>query len=139
MSDATNYVGAAGEAAVASELTAAGFCVYLPVFRNPDTDMVAERNGHLIRIQVKTLAADGPYLRFVCRTNQTSTYVGAVEWLALHSIHHGVTAFLKPEEAGVRPTIRYVPSEHPEKCNHGVESRLASDYTIDRVIKETEI
>lgn len=138
MSDSTNVVGAAGEAAVASELTKAGFCVYLPVFRNPDTDLIAERNGHLIRIQVKTLAADGPYLRFVCRTNQTSTYVGAVEWLALHSTHYGVTAFLKPEEAGVRPTIRYVQTEHPEKCNTALEIRYAADYSIDRVIKETE-
>ena len=138
MSEDTNHVGAAGEAAVASELTQAGFCVYLPVFRSPDTDMIAERNGHLIRIQVKTLASDGPFLRFVCQTNQTASYVGAVEWLALHSTYHGVTAFLKPEEAGVRPTIRYAPPEHPEKCSHSAEIRCAADYTIDRVIKETD-
>ena len=133
-----NDIGASGEAAVASELTAAGFCVYVPVFRSPTTDLVAERNGHLIRVQVKTLAGDEPVLRFMCRTPATDTYIGAAEWMALHSTHYGVTAFLKPEEAGVRPTIRYVMTDHPEKCNTISEIRYASDYTIDRVIKETE-
>lgn len=134
-----NDIGASGEAAVASELTAAGFCVYVPVFHNPPTDLVAERNGHLIRVQVKTLAGDSPALRYMCRTNSTDTYIGAAEWLALHSTHYGVTAFLKPEEAGVRPTIRYAPTGHPEKCKTISTVRYAEDYSIDRVIKETDL
>ena len=134
-----NYVGAAGEAAVASELTRAGFHVYVPAFCHPDTDLIAERNGHLLRVQVKTRDGDEPILRYKCRTTDRSSYIGAVEWLALHSLHYGVTAFLKPEEVGARPTIRYVETEFPEKCNHITEIRYASDYPIDRVIKETEI
>lgn len=126
-----NFIGAAGEAAVAAELAAAGFHVFTPAFGSPKIDMIAERDGRLIRLQVKTLAGDAKALRFCTwGANYGSGYSGEVDWLALHSLHYGVTAFLKPDEAGAYPTIRYDTED--------TTARQARDYSIERLTKEAE-
>lgn len=90
----------------------------------------------MLRFQVKTLASDAPCLRFPAQTNTTDSYIGAVEWMAFHSLHHGITAFLKPEEVGVRPTLRY--DDDDEELFRGIRGvRYARDYPLERVIKET--
>jgi len=127
-----NLVGQAGEAAVAAELAAAGFNVFAPIFCHPETDLVAELNGHLIRLQVKTQAGDAPFLRYWVQTQSSESYEGMVDWLALHSLHYGVTAFLKPEEVGARPSLRY--GEIRRDC--AKTKRYAKDYPLERVIKE---
>ncbi len=43
-----------GELSAASWLTEQGYDVYLPLGHSPDCDMVADRDGRLIRVQVKT-------------------------------------------------------------------------------------
>ena len=129
-----NRVGPAGEAVVAAELVAAGFHVYAPVFCCPEVDLIAELDGKLIRIQVKTNANDAPYLRFSAWNTSSATYTGSTDWLAFHSLHYGITAFLKPEEAGCYPTLRYKYSEnHPRRTQ---TMRFAEDYPLERVIKE---
>jgi hypothetical protein len=125
-----NLVGQSGEAAVAAELAAAGFHVFVPIFCNPENDLIAEMDGKLIRVQVKTLAADTPYLRFLVQTAARSGYCGVTDWIAFHSLHYGVTAFLKPEEVGVRPTLWFDGDQEIKNARH------ASDYPLGRVIKE---
>ena len=93
--------------------------------------MIAELNGKLIRIQVKTQAGDSIRLRFPAFTTGTSGYDGMVDWFALHSLHYGVTAFLKPEEAGVYPSLWFDGPKRPNKT-----IRLAKDFPLERVIKE---
>ena len=129
-----NGIGSAGEAAVAAELVAAGFHVYAPVFCCPETDLIAELNGKLIRVQVKTNANNAPWLRFSAWNTSQSSYNGVADWLAFHSLHYGITAFLKPNEAGCYPTLRYLPPENHQKRNPTI--RYAKDYPLDRVIKE---
>ena len=134
MSDECNVIGQTGEAAVAAELAAVGFHVYAPIFCKPEADLIAEMGSRLVRFQVKTLAGDTPALRFPSQTASMESYVGVVDWLAFHSPHHGVTAFLKPEEAGARPTLRYDTPD--ERCKPNSRIRYACDYPIERVIKE---
>ena len=95
--------------------------------------LVGQTGGKLIRVQVKTHDCDGDCLRFASWSIGTDSYVGAVDWLAFHSLRHGVTAFLKPEEAGVYPTLRYndIGGARAQK-----NMRYARDYPLDRVIKE---
>jgi len=126
-----NIVGAQGEAAVAAQLAAAGFHVYAPIFCDPSTDLIAELGDQLIRVQVKTNSGSGHCLRFMVQTRDVASYIGVSDWLALHSAHYGVTAFLRPEEAGVRPTL-YFGADKPRQANQ----RKAADYPIERVIKE---
>lgn len=134
MSDDCNVVGQTGEAAVAAQLAAAGFHVYAPIFCKPESDLIAELGGKLVRFQVKTLAGNAPALRFPTWTASTGSYVGLVDWFAFHSLHHGITAFLKPEEAGTRPTLHYDDIDDPFHENKS--TRYASDYALGRVIKE---
>ena len=126
-------MGQTGEAAVAAQLAAAGFHVFAPIFCHPESDLIAELGGRLIRLQVKTNAGNAPALRFLAATHGTERYIGVADWLAFHSLHHGVTAFLKPEEIGARPTLHYDDSDDPR---HESGARYASDYPLGRVIKE---
>ena len=128
----SNIVGQTGEAAVAAELAAAGFYVFAPIFCKPEIDLIAGMDGKLIRVQVKTLAGDAPFLRFMAQTKSQSSYCGVADWIAFHSLHYGVTAFLKPEEIGVRPTLRFDEDEAHEIKG----ARYAKDYPLGRVIKE---
>jgi hypothetical protein len=46
-----------GEAAAIAWLTRAGFGVWVPLGHSPDTDLIAERDDRLLRVQVKTSTA----------------------------------------------------------------------------------
>lgn len=108
--------------------------MYVPIFCRPETDLVVDISGRLIRLQVKTNSGADAYLRFSSWNRTTDTYIDRVDWLAFYAPHHGVTAFLKPEEAGKYPTLRY---DTPEDRKHPTSMmRFARDYPINRVIKE---
>lgn len=127
-----NLVGQTGEAAVAAQLAAAGFHVYVPIFCPPESDMIAEKGGRLLRIQVKTSAGDTAALRFMAQTAGVHSYADTADWLAFYSTYYGVTAFLKPSEVGARPTLRY-----DDELGRQPGARYASDYSLERIIKET--
>ena len=102
--------------------------MYVPAFGSPEADLLAAKAGKIISIQVKTLTGTSDSLTFDLRNSMKQKYVGSVDWLALHSMHHGITAFLKPEEAGSRVVLRY---------DLGTTVRhYAGDYPLERVIKE---
>jgi PD-(D/E)XK endonuclease len=46
-----------GEAAAIAWLTRTGFGVWIPLGHSPDADLIAERDGRLLRVQVKTSTA----------------------------------------------------------------------------------
>jgi hypothetical protein len=46
-----------GEAAAIAWLTRAGFGVWIPLGHSPDADLIAQRDGRLLRVQVKTSTA----------------------------------------------------------------------------------
>ena len=130
-----NRIGSAGEAAVAAALIEAGCHVFVPAFGSPDVDMIVDVHGSLLRLQVKTLAVPGPALRFPAwGPDRRSGYSGKADWLAFHSLYYGVTAFLKPEEIGQYPTLRYDTEEDRVMGNPSI--RYARDYPMERMIKE---
>jgi hypothetical protein len=43
-----------GEVSAIEWLVSAGYSIYLPLGHSPDVDLVAERDGRLLRVQVKT-------------------------------------------------------------------------------------
>ena len=55
----TKQVGNIGEAAILSKLVEYGVSVYIPFGDNEKADLVADFNGKLVRIQVKTSIATG--------------------------------------------------------------------------------
>lgn len=125
-------IGAAGEAAVAAELAAAGFHVYVPAFGSPEADLIAEMNGKLIRLQVKALTGADEVLNFYPTQSSKRGYDGSVDYIAFLSLHHGVTAYMKPEEVGAKISLRYdTAPKHPN-----VTMNFARDYPLERVIKE---
>jgi len=129
-----NYVGASGEAAVAGMFLKRGYNVFVPVFGTPGVDMIVDIKGRLLRIQVKTSKGSTSAIRYRAWSTGGETYDGVADWLALYSLHYGVAAFLKPEEAAVYPTIRY---DRPKDSAHPTERmQYARDFSIDRVIKE---
>ena len=131
MTENCNVVGQTGEAVVAAQLAAAGFHVYAPIFCSPPSDLIGELDGRLVRFQVKTSTEAAPAIRFLACNSGSESYVGVVDYLAFYSAHHGVAAFFKPEEVGARPTVHY---DEDGQQRDGV--RYASDYSLDRVIKE---
>lgn len=121
---------------MAAQFAAAGFHVYAPLFCSPETDLIVDIHGKLIRIQVKTNSNETPFLRFCTwTTGSVGGYIGAVDWMAFYSPHYGVTAFLRPEEAGCYPTLRYDTEDERLRANSRI--RYARDYPMERVIKET--
>ena len=70
-----------GEAAAIEWLTRIGACVAFPLFHSPDYDLVADLNGNLLRVQVKTS-------RRICNGNghytvQLATSGGNQSWTGL--------------------------------------------------------
>ena len=84
---------------------------------------------------MKSNSGDAASLRFNGRRyNQTESYDGRVDYLALYAPHFGVTAFLKPCEMCRYPTLRYdAPGDMPYPSPN---TRYARDYPLERVIKE---
>lgn len=129
-------VGAAGESAVAAMFFKLGCQVYTPAFGSPDSDLIADVGGKLLRIQVKTMEGDAPAIRFCSQNGNKSYYTGKVDWLAFYSAHYGVAAFLRPEEAHCDPTMWFC--DPPENTRIVRGMRYARDYPIERVIREAE-
>lgn len=103
--------------------------MYVPAFGSPEADLLAELNGRIVRIQVKALSGEDDSLSFDLRNSAKKKYTGLADWLALHSLRHGVTAFLKPEDGGTRLVLRYDGIKEPGR-------HYARDYPLERVIKE---
>lgn len=126
-------VGAAGESAVSALFFEHGYQVYAPVFGAPEVDLIADIGGKAVRIQVKTMETATPGIRFSSRNAKKRGYTGKVDWIAFHSTHYGVTAFLKPEEANVDPILWF---DNTKPRHRGIKRRYAKDYPIERVIRE---
>ena len=135
--EAFNDTGSSGEAAVASELLRSGFHVFTPAFCCPEIDMIVERNGKLLRIQVKSSSVVSDKIRFRTWRENGELYGNRIDWFAFHSTHYGVTAWMKPEEASIYPTLRYDSPDREAYVSNTM--RYAADFSIDRVIKETEL
>ena len=64
----TKTKGSIAEMAVATRLIEEGWHVLFPVGENTRYDLVAERNGHFIKIQVKYVTPQNGFLEVNCRS-----------------------------------------------------------------------
>ena len=69
-----------GEAAAIEWLTRAGANVFVPLFHSPDVDLIADFDGRLVRVQVKTSSRRTPAGRY---SVQICTYGGNQSWTGL--------------------------------------------------------
>ena len=80
-----HYTGAASELFAASRFTARGHSVFFPIFTQSKADFIADVEGTLMRIQVKTgTVLNGGYLQVRLGGCGRPTYgVGSVDLLAI--------------------------------------------------------
>ena len=72
-----------GEMSAADWPTRNGFCVWLPAGRSPDIDLIAQRNGRLLRVQVKTSTAirNGRFAVSLSTKGGNQSWTGSVKTL----------------------------------------------------------
>jgi PD-(D/E)XK nuclease superfamily protein len=70
-----------GEAAAIEWLTGSGANVFVPLFHSPDIDLIAEENGRLVRVQVKTSGCrrNGRYVVRLDTRGGNQSWSGAVK------------------------------------------------------------
>jgi Holliday junction resolvase-like predicted endonuclease len=134
-------IGNIGEAKVLSELVRFGIPVYIPFGDTEKADLIAEFNGKLNKIQVKTSekAKDGYYevdLRS-CKNHKTTpeTYHYTktdIDYFATYNIERDVVCLIPITEAPKAAIIlRYVDT----KNNQANKVHLESDYLLEKIIK----
>jgi hypothetical protein len=134
-------IGNIGEAAVLSAFVSLGIPVYLPFGDNEKSDLIAEFNGKLNRIQVKTSveAANGVYetdLRS-CKNHKTTSetfhYTAAdIDYFAIYNITRKVVCLVPIKEAPSSViSLRYeLPKNHQT-----AKIKLEKDYLIEKIAK----
>lgn len=73
-----------GEAAAIAWLTRQGANVLVPLFHSPDYDLVADVDGRLVRVQVKTSRCRSPAGRFsvaLCTKGGNRSWNGTIKYL----------------------------------------------------------
>ncbi len=90
--------GASSEAAVACALVRSGARVYLPAFGSSGRiDLLYERGGPVVRVQVKTACRIGDALRFWTTSNTGNspmTYAGQIDEFGVYSPDTGLVYIL---------------------------------------------
>ena len=107
--------GDVGELSAMQWLVENGWDVYLPLGHAPDADLVADRDGRLVRVQVKTctLFRDGRYDVMLCTRGGNQSWSGLVktfgrercDYLFVHC-GDGRRWFIPAEEVGGGHGIR---------------------------------
>ncbi len=138
----TKSVGNIGEACVLAKFVSLGIQVYQPFGDNEKSDLVAEFDGKLQKIQVKTsVGSKNGVIRFrTCSSHRhtksdtkTNMYTkDDVDYFALYSIERNLTYLVSVEEVSTTEvSIRFEDTKN--KQSNGV--RTESDYLIDNFLK----
>lgn len=135
-------IGNIGEAKVLCKFVELGIPVYVPFGENEASDLVADFNGKLNRIQVKTSieAKDGSYsvdLRS-CKNHKTTPEThhytaDEIDYFATYNIARDVVCLIPIADAPKSViTLRY------EKPNNGQVKgiRFESDYILENIISK---
>lgn len=137
----TKRIGNVGEAKVLAKFVELGIPVYLPFGDNEKTDLIAEFNGKLNRIQVKTSkeVKNGTiYIDLVSSTVHRKNGVkhiynkNEIDYFACYNITRDKIYLIKINDAPkTRIVIRYEKSKNNQKQN----IRFEDEYLIDNVLK----
>lgn len=136
----TKRIGNIGEAKVLAKFVELGIPVYIPFGDNERADMIAEFDGKLQKIQVKTSVGskDGQVTFSLvsstrhCKNGLAHKYTSSeVDYFALYSLQRDCVYLLKvPEEPLRSVAIRYEPAKNGQSC--GV--RFEKEMLIERVL-----
>lgn len=141
----TKQIGNIGEAKVLSEFVRLGVPVYLPFGDNEKADLIADFNGKLNRIQVKTSQKiiDGDKVRFSLVSSTVHRQNGVkhiytedeIDYFAFYNLERDRVYLISIKEEGLpknEVTIRFC---LPKTKNQFKTFLEEEDYLIDKVIQ----
>lgn len=138
----TKQIGNIGEARVLSEFVRLGIPVYLPFGDNEKADLIAEFNGKLNKIQVKSsqkIIEDKVRFSLVSSTMHRQNGVkhiyteNEIDYFALYNLERDKVYLISINEEGLpksEVTIRF----NPPKNKNQFKTFLEEDYLIERVL-----
>ena len=140
----TKQIGNIGEAKVLSEFVRLGVPIYLPFGDNEKADLIADFNGKLNRIQVKTSQKiiDGDKVRFSLVSSTVHRQNGVkhiytedeIDYFAFYNLERDRVYLISIKEEGLpknEVTIRFC----LPKTKNQFKTFLEEDYLIDKVIQ----
>ena len=138
----TKQIGNIGEAKVLSEFVRLGIPVYLPFGDNEKADLIAEFNGKLNKIQVKSsqkIMEDKVKFSLVSSTMHRQNGVkhiyteNEIDYFALYNLERDKVYLISINEEGLpknEVTIRF----NPPKNKNQFKTFLEEDYLIEKVL-----
>ena len=140
----TKQIGNIGEAKVLSEFVRLGIPVYLPFGDNEKSDLIADFNGKLNRIQVKTSQKiDGDKIVFSLVSSTIHRKNGVkhiytnneIDYFALYNLERDKVYLISINEENLPKTSITIKFSSPKTKNQ-FKVFLEQDYLIDNVIKQ---
>lgn len=140
----TKQIGNIGEAKVLSEFVRLGIPVYLPFGDNEKADLIAEFNGKLNKIQVKSsqkIMEDKVKFSLVSSTTHRQNGVkhiyteNEIDYFALYNLERDKVYLISINEEELPKneiTIRF----NPPKNKNQFKTFLEEDYLIDKVLSQ---
>lgn len=136
----TKSIGNIGEVKTISKFVELGFPVYLPFGDNEKADLIAEFNGKLNKIQVKTsVKAENGVVKFDLTSSTTHRKNGVkhiytnqeIDYFACYNLSRDKVYLIKVDNApNTMLTIRYEMSSNGQTKS----IRLEKDYLIENVL-----
>lgn len=138
----TKQIGNIGEAKVLSEFVRLGIPVYLPFGDNEKADLIAEFNGKLNKIQVKSsqkIIEDKVRFSLVSSTTHRQNGVkhiyteNEIDYFAFYNLERDKVYLISINEEGLpknEVTIRF----NPPKNKNQFKTFLEEDYLIEKVL-----
>ena len=140
----TKQIGNIGEAKVLSEFVRLGIPVYLPFGDNEKADLIAEFNGKLNKIQVKSsqkIIEDKVRFSLVSSTMHRQNGVkhiyteNEIDYFALYNLERDKVYLISINEEGLpknEVTIRF----NPPKNKNQFKTFLEENYLIEKVLSQ---
>jgi hypothetical protein len=105
----TSAVGQVGEIAIMQRLARAGWQVLIPYGNSASYDLVAEKLGRFVRLQVRTTHSEGGFVSVNCRikNNRAHAQSGQFDFLVVYELNSD-TAFLIPEAEAIQRAVFHI-------------------------------
>ena len=138
----TKLIGNIGEAKVLSEFVRLGIPVYLPFGDNEKADLIAEFNGKLNKIQVKSsqkIMEDKVKFSLVSSTTHRQNGVkhiyteNEIDYFALYNLERDKVYLISINEEGL-PKNEVTIHFNPPKSKNQFKTFLEEDYLIEKVL-----
>lgn len=138
----TKQIGNIGEAKVLSEFVHLGIPVYLPFGDNEKADLIAEFNGKLNKIQVKSsqkIIEDKVRFSLVSSTMHRQNGVkhiyteNEIDYFALYNLERDKVYLISINEEGL-PKNEVTIHFNPPKSKNQFKTFLEEDYLIEKVL-----